>query len=179
MSSSHQPGSKSTGYIAVIGPLNEIQFKELVKKGLINRDTEVSKEKSKKWVAAREVQELCKYFGKTPTPQISILDRFRSLYEDLEKFVFQSLHGERIEIPEQLGNTLNDELNKGTEEVILTTGKINGVPAFIVVSMSKEEPEILAEIEIDTSQWEPKSIQISFFKHSFLYLREMIYGFLG
>ena len=69
-------------------------------------------------------------------------------------------YGEKIEIPEQLYETLNDYLDKGTDEVALTMGKVNGQPTLIVITIPKNhKPKVVAEIEIDTSGWRERSIR--------------------
>ncbi|NER95083.1 MAG: DUF4339 domain-containing protein [Symploca sp. SIO1B1] len=164
MSFFNRSESNSTGYIVADSPLTEREFKERIRRGLINRKTKVRHENDKTWIRAGDVPELHRYFDEEQTQSIensmqSFLHSIRALTEQVEELV-SSLSGERVEIPEQLYETLNDYLERGTDEVALTIGKVNNKPAFIVLLISEsQKPSIVAEIEIDSSCWRQKSIQ--------------------
>lgn len=149
-----------TGYKALVGPLTKKQFQELVNQGLIKQDTQVQHQNdTSSWYRAGGIRELSEYFSKKKTESKSVWDIVTSLFKDLDDF-FQSLYGVKVKIPKQLQETLNDYLEKGTEEVALTVGKINGNPAFIVlIILENNQPEVVAEIEIDTSNWSDERIK--------------------
>jgi hypothetical protein len=84
----------------------------------------------------------------------------RNSFTNEIKDSLSALYEEKIEIPKKLYETLNDYLDKGTDEVALTMGKVNGQPALIVITIPKnQKPKVVAEIEIDTSGWRERSIR--------------------
>lgn len=150
-------------YIVADEPLSQREFKERVRKNRINKDTKVRRQSDKTWVRAGDVPELAQYFE---AEESSIEDSIESLLDSIDHFTneikdsLSTFYGEKIEIPEQLYETLNDYLDKGTDEVALTMGKVNGQPALIVITIPKnQKPKVVAEIEIDTSGWRERSIR--------------------
>lgn len=151
-------------YMVADEPLTEREFKERVRKGRINRNTKVRRQSDQPWVRAGDVKELSRYFEEKQVSSVedstnSFLDSIQNFTIELKEF-FSTFSKEKVEIPEQLYETLNDYLDKGTDTVALTMGKVNGKPAFIVITISEnQKPTIVAEIEVDTSSWTEISIR--------------------
>lgn len=156
--------SKSIGYKVILENLTEKEWEQLVRRKMVNLDTKVSQEGYKNgWITVGNIPQLSIYFRRNIADSLnSFSDAIKSVFNEVENF-FQTIVGEKLIIPKQLYQTLEDYLNEGTDEVALTIGKDNdGQPIFIVLLLSKDQPPILKNqipIDIDTSQWSSQSIR--------------------
>ena len=154
----------SSEYIVANVMLTAREFRKIVREGRIDKDTKVRRKSDHTWINAGDIEELSIYFeekraASTEDSKEFILDSIQRITGEVQSSL-DALFREKVEIPEQLYETLNDYLDKGTGEVALSMGKVNEQPAFIVITISQnQEPEIVAEIEIDTSNWRERSIQ--------------------
>ncbi|WP_414517275.1 hypothetical protein [Nostoc sp. PCC 9305] len=159
-----QEKSKSIGYKVILEQLTEKEWKQLVSRNLINADTKVCQEGTEtRWISAGNVPQLSNYFSNINLVDTLNLfsDALKSIFNELEDFA-QSIVGEKLIIPEQLYETLEDSLNQGTDEVALTIGKVNDQPTFIVLLISKKQPPTVKDeipIDIDTRKWSSESIR--------------------
>ncbi|MBD2437092.1 hypothetical protein [Nostoc sp. FACHB-110] len=160
----HEENSQLIGYKVILEQLTVKEWKQLISKNLISIDTKVCQEGSDtRWTSAGKIPKLSNYFRKINILDSlnSFSDAIKSIFNELDEFC-QTLVGEKLIIPNQLYETLEDYLNEDTDDVALTIGKVNGQPVFIVLLISKGQPPIIKEeipIDIDTSQWSNQSIR--------------------